>query len=129
MNTIKRIMLAVFIATSMGVISGYSTVAVAAETAEGVAEGLKKTIEQIEIAIAELEKEAADLGVAKTAIYEARQFAKEVTGDNIGAAKRRMTKDLKKAARSVKAGKREEALTFVQAAHDIAMTEITPNML
>jgi len=129
MKTIKRIIMAVFIATSMGAISSYSTMAVAAESAAGVAEGLENTIEQIEIARAELEKEGGDLAVAKKSVYEARQFAKEITGDNIGAAKRRMTKDLKKANRSIKAGNREEALSYVQAAHDIAVTEIKPNLL
>lgn len=129
MKTIKRIIMAIFIAASMGAVSGYSTMAVAAESAEGVKVGLENTIEQIEIAIAELEKEAADLDLAKKAIYEARQFAKEITGDNVGAAKRRMTKDLKKASRAAKKGEREEALSYAQAAHDIALTEITPNML
>lgn len=80
MKIIRKLSMAVLIAGSMGAISGYSTVAVAAENAGGVATAFAATMKHIDDGIT-----SATAGDQKATIAHlkiARQAIKDITGDS-----------------------------------------------
>ena len=72
--------MAVLIAGSMGAISGYSTVAVAAEDASGVARAFQATVKHIDDGIAS--SAAGDQDATLAHLKIARQAIKDITGDS-----------------------------------------------
>ncbi len=80
MKIIRKLSMAVLIAGSMGAISGYSTVAVAAENASGVSAAFGATMKHIDDGIASASAGDQDATLAHLKI--ARQAIKDITGDS-----------------------------------------------
>ncbi|GAB6067398.1 hypothetical protein JCM13664_07160 [Methylothermus subterraneus] len=96
MKTIKNVLTAAMIAVSAGAMVGGPTVAIAAESAEGV----NKAIAEVKKALTEAIQIAAEGTNQKgliDKIAEAKQYYKEITGDQYGAKLQRLSGSLSKA--------------------------------
>ena len=104
---IQRILFAVVMSSSMLVVSGLSTTAMAAEDADGVRRGIMDTMSHIMKGIKAADSK--DQEATMTHINGARQSSKEVTGDTFGAKLQIGSDTVLQAKRAAKAGDLEGA--------------------
>ncbi len=107
MSIWKKIAVALVIGTSMGVFSTYSTVAVAAEDRAGSRQATVNTIKSILEGI-EATKNKAEPKEIKRYYFEARQEAKDITGETIATALQHANDALMAVSRSLKPNEQGE---------------------
>lgn len=104
MKTIKSALTAAMIAVSMGAMLGTMPyAAIAAESAEGVNEAIANTKKALTEAI-QIAAEGTNQEALVDKIAEAKQYYKEITGDQYGAKLQRLSASLSKARGMAKRG-------------------------
>lgn len=104
MKMIKNVLTAAMIAASAGaMLGGVPTAVIAAETAEGVNKAIADTKKALAEAI-QIAAEGTNQAALIDKIVDAKQYYKEITGDQYGAKLQRLSGSLSKARAMVKRG-------------------------